>query len=104
MIDINAIDFDKMDGFAICIVQDICSRKVLMAGVQNEAAVKKSLETKKVTLFSRTKQRLWTKGETSGNFLEIVEAQLDCDNDTILFQVNAPKATCHTGTFTCFDN
>lgn len=103
-IDFETINFEKMNGVISCVVQDFYSKEVLMIGVQTKEALKKSLETRKVTFFSRTKNQLWTKGETSGNFLEILNAKLDCDQDAILFFVNAPKATCHKETFTCFGN
>ena len=77
-------DFDKMDGLVPAIIQDSYTQKVLMLGFMNKEAYEKTLTTGKVTFYSRTKQRLWTKGETSGNFLEVVSIKSDCDNDTLL--------------------
>jgi phosphoribosyl-AMP cyclohydrolase / phosphoribosyl-ATP pyrophosphohydrolase len=97
------IDFDKLGGLAPCIVQDARTSRVLMLGFMNEEAYQKTLREKKVTFFSRSKQRLWTKGETSGNFLELVDILIDCDNDTLLIKVNPAGAVCHTGADTCFN-
>ena len=95
-------DFDKMDGLVPAIIQDSYTQKVLMLGFMNKEAYEKTLETGKVTFYSRTKQRLWTKGETSGNFLEVVSIKNDCDNDTLLIQVHPTGPVCHTGTDTCW--
>lgn len=95
-------DFDKMDGLVPAIIQDNNTQKVLMLGFMNQKAYEKTLATGKVTFFSRTKQRLWTKGETSGNFLEVVSVKSDCDNDTLLVQVHPTGPVCHTGTDTCW--
>jgi len=95
-------DFDKMDGLVPAIIQDNNTQKVLMLGFMNQEAYEKTLATGKVTFFSRTKQRLWTKGETSGNFLEVVSIKSDCDNDTLLVQVHPTGPVCHTGTDTCW--
>lgn len=95
-------DFDKMDGLVPAIIQDSYTQKVLMLGFMNKEAYEKTLETCKVTFYSRTKQRLWTKGETSGNFLEVVSIKNDCDNDTLLIQVHPTGPVCHTGTDTCW--
>lgn len=95
-------DFDKMDGLVPAIIQDNYTQKVLMLGFMNKEAYEKTLETGKVTFYSRTKQRLWTKGETSGNFLEVVSVKNDCDNDTLLIQVHPTGPVCHTGTDTCW--
>ena len=95
-------DFDKMDGLVPAIIQDSYTQKVLMLGFMNKEAYEKTLETGKVTFYSRTKQRLWTKGETSGNFLEVVSVKNDCDNDTLLIQVHPKGPVCHTGTDTCW--
>ncbi len=84
------------------IVQDATTRQVLMLGYMNEEAYTKTLELKKVTFFSRSKQRLWTKGEESGNYLELIDIKVDCDNDTILIQANPLGPTCHKGTATCW--
>ncbi len=97
------IDWQKVDGLLPVIVQDFQSSQVLMMGYMNQEALVKTSETGHVTFFSRTKQRLWTKGETSGNVLNLVNAALDCDNDTLLVKVNPVGPTCHTGTTTCWD-
>ena len=97
------IDFNKNnDGLVPAIIQDATTKNVLMLGYMNAEAFEKTKETKKVTFFSRTKNRLWTKGEESGNFLNLVDLKLDCDNDTLLIQVNPIGPTCHTGTDTCW--
>ncbi|MBR6106078.1 MAG: bifunctional phosphoribosyl-AMP cyclohydrolase/phosphoribosyl-ATP diphosphatase HisIE [Paludibacteraceae bacterium] len=95
-------DFDKMGGLVPAIIQDADTRKVLMLGFMNEEAFNKTVETKKVTFYSRTRQKLWTKGETSGNFLNMVSMAIDCDNDTLLVQVHPVGPVCHTGTDTCW--
>ena len=97
------IDWNKVDGLVPAIVQDFQSSQVLMMGYMNEAALEKTAETGQVTFFSRTKERLWTKGETSGNVLQLKNMALDCDNDTLLVKVNPIGPTCHLGTTTCFD-
>ena len=97
------IDFNKMNGLVPTIVQDALSGKVLMQGFMNEEAFAKTQETGKVTFFSRSKERLWTKGETSGNFLEVVSIKGDCDGDSILIQANPKGPVCHTGADTCWD-
>ncbi len=96
-------DFSKSDGLLPCIVQDALSGKVLMLGYMNNEAYEKTISDKRVTFFSRSKKRLWTKGETSGNFLELLEILVDCDNDTILAKVKPTGPVCHTGADTCFD-
>lgn len=97
------IDFTKnTDGLLPAIIQDNETKNVLMLGYMNQEALNKTLETKKVTFFSRTKKRLWTKGEESGNFLELVTLKPDCDNDTLLIKVNPIGPTCHTGSDTCW--
>ena len=96
------LDFEKMGGLIPAIIQDNYTQKVLMLGFMNEEAYQKTVETGKVTFFSRTKNRLWTKGEESGNFLNVVEIKADCDNDTLLIQVNPVGPVCHTGTDTCW--
>lgn len=97
------IDFSKdKDGLVPAIIQDAETRNVLMLGYMNEEALEKTKETKKVTFFSRNKQRLWTKGEESGNFLHLIDLKVDCDNDTLLISVNPEGPTCHTGTDTCW--
>lgn len=97
------IDFSKSDGLIPCIVQDVDTDKVLMLGFMNEEAYKKTRAEKKVTFFSRSKQRLWTKGETSGNFLHVNEILVDCDQDTLLVKVKPAGPVCHTGADTCFN-
>ncbi|MCL9804296.1 bifunctional phosphoribosyl-AMP cyclohydrolase/phosphoribosyl-ATP diphosphatase HisIE [Flavobacterium amniphilum] len=96
-------DFSKNDnGLVPAIIQDTETKTVLMLGYMNEEAFNKTLEIQKITFFSRSKQRLWTKGEESGNFLELVNYKTDCDNDTLLFQVKPLGPTCHKGTDTCW--
>lgn len=97
------IDFQKYaDGLAPAIVQDANTRVVLMLGFMNEAALKNTEETGLVTFYSRSKKRLWTKGETSGNFLKLIEMKADCDNDSILVKAIPTGPVCHTGADTCF--
>lgn len=96
------IDFKKMNGLVPAIIQDECTSKVLMLGYMNEEALAKTLETGKVTFFSRSKNRLWTKGEESGNFLNLVSITPDCDNDTLLIKVHPEGPVCHTGKDTCW--
>jgi phosphoribosyl-ATP pyrophosphohydrolase/phosphoribosyl-AMP cyclohydrolase len=97
------IDFTKNnDGLIPAIIQDNETKNVLMLGYMNKEALDKTLETQKVTFFSRSKNRLWTKGEESGNFLNLVSIKNDCDNDTLLIQVNPVGPTCHTGSDTCW--
>lgn len=98
------IDFTKSsDGLVPAIIQDATTKSVLMLGYMNEDAYNKTVATQKVTFFSRSKQRLWTKGEESGNFLNLVDIAIDCDNDTLLVKVDPVGPTCHTGTDTCWD-
>lgn len=96
------LDFGKMNGLVPAIIQDNYTQKVLMLGFMNEEAYNKTVETGKVTFFSRTKNRLWTKGEESGNFLHVVSIAADCDNDTLLIKVNPTGPVCHTGADTCW--
>lgn len=96
------LDFEKMNGLVPAIIQDNYTQKVLMLGFMNEEAYQKTVETGKVTFFSRTKNRLWTKGEESGNFLNVVEIKADCDQDTLLIKVHPEGPVCHTGTDTCW--
>lgn len=96
------IDFEKMDGLVPAIIQDAKTKTVLMLGYMNQEAYEKTTKTGKVTFFSRSRQCLWTKGETSGNFLELVDIMVDCDNDTLLVKVNPTGPTCHKGTDTCW--
>ena len=103
-IDINNIDFNKnKDGLVPVIIQNWATLKVLMLGFMNKEALTKSLDSKVVTFYSRSKKRLWTKGETSGNYLYIKYLYLDCDNDTILIMVEPTGNTCHKGTTSCFN-
>ncbi|WP_298896358.1 bifunctional phosphoribosyl-AMP cyclohydrolase/phosphoribosyl-ATP diphosphatase HisIE [uncultured Psychroserpens sp.] len=97
------IDYNKNNGLVPAIIQDAATNKVLMLGYMNDEALKKTLETKQVTFFSRTKQRLWTKGEESGNVLSLVDVKLDCDNDTLLIKVKPKGPTCHKGSDTCWN-
>jgi phosphoribosyl-ATP pyrophosphohydrolase/phosphoribosyl-AMP cyclohydrolase len=97
------IDFKKMGGLVPAIIQDELTSKVLMLGYMNEEALAKTNETGKVTFFSRTKNRLWTKGEESGNFLNVKSILLDCDNDTLLIKVHPVGPVCHTGNDTCWN-
>ena len=96
------IDWKKTNGLVPAIVQDAATAQVLMLGYMDAAALRKTLRTKKVTFFSRTKQRLWTKGESSGNFLRVVSVEVDCDNDTLLVKAEPDGPTCHRGTVSCF--
>ncbi len=100
---ISQIDFSKLNGLVPAVVQDSDTLKVLMVGFMNEEAVKKTQETGQVTFFSRTKNRLWTKGEESGNFLNVVSVLIDCDNDSLLIKAKPVGPVCHTGSDTCFD-
>mgnify|MGYP001144245329 FL=1 len=98
------LDFNKnTDGLVPAIIQDATTQKVLMLGYMNAEALSTTQTTGKVTFFSRTKNRLWTKGEESGNFLELVSIKEDCDQDTLLIQVNPQGPTCHKGTDTCWE-
>ncbi len=96
------IDFHKMNGLVPAIVQDAVTKNVLMLGFMNQEAYEKTLETRKVTFWSRSRNCLWTKGETSGNFLRLMSIQNDCDNDTLLVKAHPCGPTCHKGTDTCW--
>jgi phosphoribosyl-ATP pyrophosphohydrolase/phosphoribosyl-AMP cyclohydrolase len=96
------IDFDKMNGLVPAIVQDVNTNKVLMLGFMNREAYEKTLSTRLVTFYSRTRNKLWTKGEESGHYLHLVSIKNDCDNDTLLVEVNPEGPTCHKGTDTCW--
>lgn len=95
-------NFDKTNGLIPAIIQDNNTNNVLMLGYMNAAAFEQTRREQRVTFYSRSKQRLWTKGETSGNFLKVISIQLDCDSDTLLIKVIPAGPTCHTGTTTCF--
>lgn len=97
------LHFEKLGGILPCVVQDAKTDKVLMLGFMNKEALAKTRAENRVTFFSRSKQRLWTKGETSGHYLEVVDIVADCDSDTLLIRVNPHGATCHTGSGTCFN-
>ncbi len=97
------LDFNKADGLIPAIIQDSYTSKVLMLGYMNEEAYTQTVATGKVTFYSRTRQRLWTKGETSGNFLHVVSMASDCDHDTLLIKVRADGPVCHTGADTCWN-
>ena len=96
------IDFEKQDGLVPAIIQDSVTNNVLMLGFMNEESYKKTLMTKRVTFYSRSRKCLWTKGETSGNYLELVSMKVDCDNDTLLIRAIPHGPTCHTGNDTCW--
>ncbi|MDN5306018.1 MAG: phosphoribosyl-AMP cyclohydrolase / phosphoribosyl-ATP pyrophosphohydrolase [Bacteroidota bacterium] len=98
------IDFEKSGGLVPAIVQDVLTMQVLMLGYMNREALDKTIAEGKVTFFSRSKQRLWTKGEESGHFLFVDEILTDCDNDTILVKAFPQGPTCHTGSYSCFGN
>lgn len=96
------IDFKKLNGLVPAIIQDVDTKTVLMLGFMNEEAYQKTLETKKVTFYSRTRKCLWTKGEESGHFLHLVSVKNDCDNDTLLIRVHPEGPTCHKGSDSCW--
>jgi phosphoribosyl-ATP pyrophosphohydrolase/phosphoribosyl-AMP cyclohydrolase len=96
------IDFNKTDGLVPVIIQDEQTLEVLMLGYMNQEAYDKTVQENIVTFFSRSKQRMWTKGETSSNFLHVKSIEIDCDNDTLLIKVKADGHTCHTGSRNCF--
>lgn len=99
---ISQVNFEKLGGLVPAVIQDNKTMKVLMVGFMNREALEKTQELGKVTFFSRTKNRLWTKGEESGNFLNVVSILLDCDDDTLLIKANPVGPVCHTGADTCF--
>lgn len=99
---LKQIDFSKLNGLVPAVIQDNNTKAVLMVGFMNPEALQKTEETGRVTFFSRTKNRLWTKGEESGNFLNVVSIHADCDNDTLLIKANPAGPVCHTGADTCF--
>jgi phosphoribosyl-ATP pyrophosphohydrolase/phosphoribosyl-AMP cyclohydrolase len=98
----DKLNFEKLNGLVPAVVQDSQTRQVLMVGFMNREALEKTLSDKKVTFWSRTKKRLWQKGETSGNYLEFVSIQTDCDNDSVLIKAIPHGPVCHTNQFTCF--
>ncbi len=98
----NNINFSKLNGLVPVVIQDYTTLQVLMVGFMNEEAFEKTRKEGKVTFFSRSKNRLWTKGETSGNFLSVKEITTDCDDDSILIKVNPAGPVCHTGKASCF--
>ncbi|MGM9804737.1 MAG: bifunctional phosphoribosyl-AMP cyclohydrolase/phosphoribosyl-ATP diphosphatase HisIE [Muribaculaceae bacterium] len=98
------LDFDKMGGLVPAIVQDAHTKNVLMLGFMNKEAFEKTLELKKVTFYSRTRNKIWTKGEESGHFLDVVSIESDCDNDTLLIKATPNGPVCHTGSATCFND
>ncbi|WP_052599382.1 bifunctional phosphoribosyl-AMP cyclohydrolase/phosphoribosyl-ATP diphosphatase HisIE [Aureispira sp. CCB-QB1] len=100
MIELN---YEKTGGLVPAIIQDAKTKNVLMLGYMNQAAFEQTKATKLVTFYSRTKKRLWTKGETSGNYLKVLAIQVDCDKDTLLIQVQPKGPACHKGTGTCFN-
>lgn len=104
MIDPDNVDFAKGDGLVPAIVQDADTRQVLMLGYMNRDALAQTVSTKRVTFFSRSKNRLWTKGETSGNTLSMVSIRADCDDDTLLVQARPAGPACHKGSVSCFDD
>ncbi len=97
------LDYTKLDGLVPAVVQDPQTMRVLMVGFVNEEALKATEATGNVTFFSRSKKRLWTKGETSGNYLKVVSITIDCDKDTVLIKANPVGPVCHTGSDTCFN-
>ncbi len=102
MIDMTKINFDKMMGLVPAVIVDENNSQVLMTGFLNMEALEKTMETGLVTFYSRTKKRLWTKGETSGNFLIVKDIRMDCDNDSLLIYAEPKGATCHSGAYSCF--
>lgn len=100
---IQQVDFNKSDGLVPAIIQDAHTNKVLMLGYMNKEALEKTLAEKKVTFFSRSKNRLWTKGESSKNYLHLIDIQLDCDKDALLIKARPDGPTCHTGSDTCWN-
>ena len=101
--ELSTLDFDKLNGLIPAIVVDKNNGQVLMLGFMNKEALAKTIETKLVTFFSRTRNTLWTKGETSKNYLHLVDIKTDCDNDTLLVYANPDGNTCHTGNYSCFN-
>lgn len=103
MIEIDALVFDKNSGLIPAIIQDDKTGKVLMQGFMNKESIQVTIDTQKVTFYSRSKQRLWTKGETSENYLHLISMASDCDKDSLLIKVKPDGPTCHTGSDTCWE-
>jgi len=101
--DTNTIKFDPQTGLVPAIIHDIDTKQVLMLGYMNKQSLEQTLETKKVTFYSRSRQEIWVKGETSGNYLNLISIDSDCDNDTLLIFAKPDGPTCHTGSYNCFD-
>jgi len=101
--DINKLNFEKLNGLIPAIIIDNSNNQVLMLGFMNKESLNKTIETKRVTFYSRTQKALWTKGETSGNYLKLVNILDDCDNDTLLIYAEPEGPTCHTGNYSCFN-
>ena len=103
-INIDQVDWEKGDGLVPAVIQDIYNGHVLMLGYMNQAALRQTIDSGKVTFFSRSKKRLWTKGETSGNWIDYVKGEIDCDRDAILIQARPHGPVCHTGSVGCFND
>ena len=103
-INIDRVDWEKGDGLVPAVIQDVHNGHVLMLGYMNQAALSQTMDSGKVTFFSRSKKRLWTKGETSGNWIDYVKGEIDCDGDTILIQARPHGPVCHTGSVSCFND
>ncbi len=103
MINVNELNFDKLNGLIPAIITDVNSGAVLMLGFMNKESIEKTIKGGKVTFYSRTKKRLWTKGETSGNFLHLKSIETDCDKDTILIEADPEGNTCHLERYSCFE-
>jgi phosphoribosyl-AMP cyclohydrolase / phosphoribosyl-ATP pyrophosphohydrolase len=103
MVELSQLNFNKLNGLIPCVIQDANTQVILMLGYMNPEAFTKTQKEKRVTFYSRSKQRLWTKGETSGNYLELIDMLADCDQDTLLIKVKPQGPSCHTGADTCFN-
>ena len=103
-IDIDQVDWEKGEGLVPAVIQDVHNGHVLMLGYMNQTALRHTVNSGRVTFFSRSKNRLWTKGETSGNWIDYVRGEMDCDSDTILIQARPHGPICHTGSISCFNN
>ncbi len=102
-LDIEKLNFEKLNGLLPAVILDNNNNQVLMLGFMNRESLNKTLETKNVTFYSRTRKSLWTKGETSGNYLKLINILVDCDNDTLLVYAEPEGPTCHTGNYSCFN-